>query len=477
MRKMYVLSYLFVALVSVHSHAANTPNFILVLTDDHGWTSLSTPMDQSRPWAKSDYYRTPNMDALVNSGMRFSNGYAAAPVCAPSRYSLQFGQSSARLHRTWAQGKNQVDHNQMGIAQVLKAIDPNYRAAHFGKWHIDASPDRYGYDVHDGITKNREGDFVNNQPKRQWRGYADEDPKRVYSLTQRTIEFIKESVEEDRPFFVQLSHYAVHSNLVYSQQSFDEVGRWKKGKIHNNHAYAAMTRDLDLSVGALLEAYDALGLADNTYIIFTADNGGMPVLPLKLTGGKPYKSGLNMPLRRGKWDLTEGGLRVPFAIRGPGIQAGSQSDTPVVGYDLLPTLADLAGSSEGLPAKIDGGSLRPLLSNPEAAVQRSFDGLVFHFPHYNGAGLDEPHSALRSGDYKLLKFHASNRSLLFKVDSDVGENTDLSDRDPARKAHMEGLLAGYLDDVDAERPDACFSWTKRGRNGSVKTLFLNRYLQ
>ena len=112
-------------------------------------------MDKNLPNAKSDYYQTPYMDALLSKGMRFTNGYAAAPVCSPTRYSIQFGKTPARLHRTRVQGKNRVDHNQIAIPQVLKMIDPRYRAAHIGKWHIDADPERYGYDQHDGVTKGK----------------------------------------------------------------------------------------------------------------------------------------------------------------------------------------------------------------------------------------------------------------------------------------------------------------------------------
>ena len=261
-------------LLTVSQTLLAAPNFILVLTDDHGWSSFSVPMDKNLPNAKSDYYQTPNMDALLKKGMRFTNGYAAAPVCSPTRYSIQFGKTPARLKRTRVQGKNRSDHNQVAIPQVLKAIDPRYRAAHIGKWHIDADPERYGYDQHDGVTKNREGGFDNNR-QRQWGGYAEDDPKRVHSLTARAIEFMRESVVKDQPFFLQLSHYAVHSNIVYSEASYQNVGKREKGKLHRNQAYAAMIEDLDLSIGTLLAAYESLGLADNTYLIFTADNGGM----------------------------------------------------------------------------------------------------------------------------------------------------------------------------------------------------------
>lgn len=134
----------------------------------------------------------------MNGGLRFSNGYAAAPVCSPTRYSIQFGKTPARLHRTRGMGKNLVDHNQVGIPQVLKSIDKNYRAAHIGKWHIDEDPARYGYDVHDGITKNKEGDF--DMDPSQWKGYAEEDPKRVDSLTARGLHLCANRLKSSNPF-------------------------------------------------------------------------------------------------------------------------------------------------------------------------------------------------------------------------------------------------------------------------------------
>lgn len=469
----------FIISLSVFCLASQTvfssPNFILVLTDDHGWSSFSAPMDKNLPDAKSDYYQTPNMDALLNMGMRFTNGYAAAPVCSPTRYSIQFGQTPARLQRTRVLGKNRADHNQIAIPQVLKAIDPSYRAAHIGKWHIDADPDRYGYDLHDGNTKNKEAGFDNGDRSRQWDGYAEDDPKRVHSITARAIEFMRDSVDKDQPFFLQLSHYAVHSNIVYSESSYENVGKREKGKLHNNQAYAAMIEDLDNSIGTLLAAYEALGLADNTYIIFTADNGGMPVLPMQLNLGRPYKAGLNSPLLRGKWDLTEGGIRVPFAMVGPEITPNSQTDTPVVSYDLLPTVADLAGSTKTLPKSLDGGSFRVLFNDPDAIVERPFEGLIFHYPHYNRVGMNEPHSAIRLGDYKLIDFPVSKRRLLFNLKHDFGESTDLSQIEPDVANKLSQQLNQYLISVDAEKPQDSGSWSRAGKSGKARTKFFKRY--
>ena len=454
--------------------AKTSPNFILVLTDDQGWSSLSSSMDLRRPEAKSDYHHTPNMNALLERGMRFSSGYAAAPVCSPTRYSVQFGKSPARLKYTRVLGDNRADHNQVAIPQILKAVNSDYICAHLGKWHINAHPDRYSYDLHDGRTTNREGGFTMRDHHREWGGYSEEDPKRVDSITERAIDFIRSSIEADRPFFIQLSHYAVHSDLVYSEATYDAVGKREPGTLHSNQAYAAMVEDLDRSIGTLLKAYDTMGLADNTYLIFTSDNGGMPCLPIQVNKGQPYKQGLNTPLLRGKWDLTEGGIRVPFSVMGPGIPVGSQSDEPVISYDLLPTIADLAGAKEMLPEDLDGRSFRTLLSDPQATITRPPEGLIFHFPHYNMVGLNEPHSAIRVGDYKLLKFTSSERSLLFNVADDPSESHDLANENPQLASTLDSKLEQYLQNVDAERPEDSNSW-KKGGSGKTKTLFFNRY--
>lgn len=455
------------------SVAAAAPNFIVILADDLGWTSLSTPMDAAAGEARSDFHRTPNLDDLVASGMRFSNAYAAAPVCSPTRYSIQFGKTPARLRRTRSERRNLVDHDQPTLPQILKSIDADYRTAHFGKWHIAAEPEVLGYDVHDGRTNNETGGFVDGA--RQWDGYVTSDPKRVDSLTRRAIAFLEEVTASERPFFVQLSHYAVHSNIEYSADSHALFSDRPLGELHSNTGYAAMLFDLDASIGELLRAYDRLGLGEDTYVLFLSDNGGMPAIPMQVSRGAPYPRGMNSPLLRGKWDLTEGGVRVPFVVRGPGITAGSQSNTPVVTYDLLPTIVDLAGGADALPPDLDGGSFRAVLSDPRAPVERAFDGLIFHYPHYNRVGMNEPHSAIRRADDKLIHFPLSGRSLLFDLSSDIGERRDLAAERPDLVRALVAELSAYLLDVDAERPEEGSRWDSVGEGGRVRTRFFERY--
>ena len=451
-----------------------SPNFILVLTDDQGWTSMSSPMDKDDRESQSDFHYTPSLDLISASGLRFSNAYAAAPVCSPTRYSIQFGKSPARLRHTRVRGVNRVDHDQLAIPQLLKLSNPNYRAAHFGKWHIDTEPARLGYDVSDGKTGNREGGYVEDQ-KEQWRGYEKDDPKQIEAITQRAVDFIKESNRREQPFFLQVSHYALHSNLEYSGQSFKYFEGREPGDIHRNVAYASMLLDMDKAIGTLFETFRELGLEKSTYFIVTSDNGGMPVLPQQLNQGRPYERGMNYPLLRGKWDLMEGGIRVPFIIVGPSISANSQSSEPIISYDLLPTLADLTGATEHLSHDTDGVSLRPLLTAPSDQLDRPQHGLVFHFPHYNAVGLNEPHSAIRIDSLKLVRFHTSARSLLFDLATDPYERNDIAGNNPECTQAIERLLDDYLQKVNAETPEESSSWKKPGQNGAVSTKFLSFY--
>ncbi|MEL6312177.1 MAG: sulfatase-like hydrolase/transferase, partial [Pseudomonadota bacterium] len=326
------------------------------------------------------------------------SGYAAAPVCSPTRYSILYGQTCARLRKTLVRGPNLVDHTQLSLPQAIKRADARYVCAHFGKWHIAVEPETVGFDVSDGKTTNREGGF-NNGKAVEWSGYAADDPKLVDHVTDRGIAFMREQVRAGRPFFLQLSHYAVHSDIVFRESTLREVERWPRGRTHQHAGYAAMIKDLDDAVGRLMRAFDDLNLADNTYVFFVSDNGGMPMIPPKRRDGVPYERALNAPLRSGKWDLTEGGLRVPFFVAGPGIAAGIQCDTPVVTYDLLPTFTDIAGASAFTSPTLDGASLLPLLHDPRSAsVKRPLgDTLVFHFPHYNRMGPGGSPSAARRG--------------------------------------------------------------------------------
>lgn len=423
------------------------PNIILILTDDQGWTGTSIRMDDRIAGSASDYYRTPNIERLARSGMRFSNGYASSPVCSPTRYSIQFGQTPARLRMTRvdaAMGR-EVNHAQLSIPKVLKQADSRYRAAHFGKWHIECDQPDMGYDSGDGRTGNVEGGM--SQGAARWKGRTEEDPKRIFEITRRSSDFIETQVRAGRPFYLQISHYAVHADIVSRRETLEKYTKLPKGKKHNMPAYAAMTEDMDTGIGQVLDKVRSLGIQDNTYIFLLADNGAVPVIP----PDPKLERGQNEPLRRGKWSLLEGGIRVPFMAAGPGIKAGTQCEAPVVAWDLLPTFGDLAGYQGQLPPQVDGLSIKRLMMNRGAGqIDRGRHPLVFHLPHELAAGLGRPHSAIREGDWKLLKFWDNGQLMLFDLAKDLGETDDLASRMPGRARELEQRLTAYLSEVKAQ---------------------------
>jgi len=430
--------------------ASSSPNIVLFYVDDLGWTDTSVHMIKERADTRSDYYRTPNLERFAREGMIFSNAYAPAPVCTPSRSSMLYGMTPARLRNATlnTDAAKKKNLGVLSIPQALKQADSSYVTAHFGKWHMPyITPTGVGYDVTDGPTGNGEGDLDdNNQP------LPEDDPKRMFSLTDRTEAFMEKQARAERPFFVQVSHYAVHvghASLPATREKYRRLPRGKKctdrdyedpatfesEEIRCNWIlnYAAMIDDLDRTFGDLLSKIEELGIGDNTYVFFTSDNGG------GLRG--------NDPLRGAKADLTEGGIRVPMVVRGPGVLKDAYCDEPVVGWDLLPTFSDLAGATAALPDVLDGGSLRSVLEQGnDGSVARASDALVFHFPWYNM----EPESAIRQGRYKLLK-NLDTRSLsLFDLSRDPEEQNDLSRTMTDKVAELHDQLNGYLEEVNAE---------------------------
>ena len=433
----------------------SSPNFILVLSDDQGWNGTSVKMMYNESGSKSDYFETPNLELLSQRGMRFSDAYSSAPVCAPSRYSIQFGKTPARLSLIRVgMNTDHIDHEGfVSIPKALKKINKQYRTAHFGKWGMGSNPSILGYDESDGPTKNKDGNFDND--KSQWEHVLKYDPKNIFSLTNKAVEFIRSSKKEKRPFFLQISHYAVHSNIESKEKSYDLFSDKPKGLHHKNLGFAAMTYDLDESLGILLKKIKEFGLQDNTYIIYMSDNGSVPNIP----GAKKYEKSYNYPLSRGKWDAFEGGIRVPLIIAGPGIKNGSESSTPVSGSDLLPTIIDLAGSKTIKLKEIDGGSFASILLNKNNEnINRPVDAIFFHVPYKNGIALKRPHSAIRKDDYKLIKFQDDKSLLLFDLVNDKMEQFNLANQKPEKLKELEELLDNYLIEVSAPKWQEGITW-------------------
>lgn len=426
-----------VLLSAALAHAAEPkhPNIILMLADDQGWNGTSVPMHPDVAGSKGELFRTPHLEKFAAQGMRFSAAYAPAPVCSPTRISLQTGRSPAALHWTKAAppeaghklteptNVKSIGDKETTVAELLRTA--GYATAHYGKWHIaGGGPAKHGYDDSDGDTGNEEA-FK----------YTDPNPVNIFGMVKSASAFMEKSKKSGKPFYVQMSWNALHAAGNANKATLAKYEKLNLGNEKRTQV-AAITEDLDGGVGELLKAIDDLGLTENTYVIYTSDNGA----------GGGSKGALN----GGKGDVYEGGVRVPFIVRGPGVKANSWCHTRIVGYDLLPTFCEWAGvPAAKLPKAVEGGSLAKVIADGKGEVKRPREGLVFHFPHYQG---DTPHSAIIVGDLKLMKFYEDNRTVLFDLAKDLREQTDLSKKRPEDAAKLEKQLTDYLKAVDAQMP-------------------------
>jgi len=420
---------------------AKPPNIILILTDDQGWNNTQVPMIPSRADTRSDYYLTPNFKRLADVGMTFSQAYAPHPVCSPSRHAIQFGMTPAKLKKTSNRAVNYpAPFPARAIPQMLKSIDPTYRAAHFGKWHMYHHPAELGYDASDGRTGNHTARQLTTD---QTKHFPHDDPKRSVSLTDNAVQFIRHQAHTGAPFYLQVSHYAIHLSAEAKPATLARHKARTPGKIHTAYWYAAMIDDLDQAVGRILGVLDELQLTDNTYVFLTSDNGGT---------ARQYPH-FNKPLRAGKGSYYEGGLRVPFFAAGPGIESGSYSSVPVVGYDLLSTFADLAGSAEKQPKGIEGGSVKPaLLNGGRGVVRRPRVGL--HFCRR----LD---SVLIRDGHKLRRTHRTGEIELYDLAEDLSETTNLVATKPRLAKRMQAGLEDWIKEIDATTPSPLDRRAKR----------------
>jgi arylsulfatase A-like enzyme len=436
--------------------AAADPNVILILADDQGWTGTSVEMIPGRADSKSDFYQTPSLERLAKDGMRFSDAYAPHPNCSPTRLAIQTGKSPAHLRMTdiiernsgpFYEGQklvppkhiNEIPSSETTIAQFIKANKPNYVTGYFGKWHLaGGGPAKHGYDFSDGETTNAEGSTPSP------------DPKRTPFVTARAIEFLERN--HDKPFFLQISYYAVHLPMRAFGGSVERYRKAKPGERHKNPEHAAMTDDLDGGVGLILQTLDRLELAGKTYVIYTSDNGSYLD-----AGGERVTS--NRPLAGQKASTWEGGIRVPLLVSGPGVTPGVASRVPVTGLDLFPTIRELVEIFKPLPPGVEGGSFAGVLyEGGKGEVRRWRPDLVWHFPHYQVDKGVAPMSSVRLGEWKLTKFYETGEVKLFNLNDDIGEEIDLSKKNPEKAKELEGLLADHLKALDAPMPTPNPDW-------------------
>ena len=416
---------------------ADTPNIILILTDDQGWSQRSGLMDPENPESRSNYLHTPAMDRIAKEGMRFTGGYSPAPLCTPTRRSILCGTSAARSGSEFVSSWVPADH--MTLPRAIKQANPDYQCAHFGKWgeKMISSPQECGYDVSDGHTGNVTGGMADKmQP-----AHIVEDPKRTGSVTDGSIEFIRKQTKAGKPFYAQVSYYAVHLRTELLQSSLEKYQKKGVPDRAYSQGWAGMLEELDSGIGRLLDELDALGISDQTYVVFTTDNGGRGTVP----GGNPESPAPNVPLSGAKHSLLEGGIRVPLMVRGPEIKAGSVCRVPVAGYDFLPTFFELAGGQGRLSKELDGGSFVTLFSDPKTdSVKRPIEGLVFSRPRQRMA-------VIRDGQWKLLAEVNAKREIqsakLFNVVEDIAEEHDLSTTQAEKANDLQARLKTYLKTV------------------------------
>jgi arylsulfatase A-like enzyme len=427
-------------------------------------------------WEPQRPYETPHIDRLAATGVRFTQAYAAAPVCSPTRASILTGQYPARIPLTDyipgqraeklvpAEYLHQLPLEQVTLAEALR--EAGYATFFAGKWHLGGEgylPEDQGFDINKGGTRAGGpwggGKYFSpyGNPKLEDGPPGEHLPDR---LARETVQFI--DAHRVQPFFAFLSFYSVHTPLMAPEeivtkyeakrdtrpqrtdaQRFGREGRRDVRRIQDLPVYAAMVESMDRAVGQVLDALETRGLSDRTIVIFTSDNGG-----LSTSEGFPTS---NVPLRAGKGWLYEGGIRVPLIVRvgDPALRrAGRTCTVPALTTDLYPTLLELCGLPSRPAQHLDGVSLAPLLRGAGSLRERS---LFWHYPHYGNQG-GTPGGAVRAGDFKLIEFFEDDRVEMYNLSSDPEERRDLAGQAPNKTAELRGLLRSWRRQVGAHMP-------------------------
>ena len=424
-------------------------NVIVILVDDLGLTDLSC--------YGSQFYETPNIDQLSKDGVKFTQAYSSSTVCSPTRAALLTGKYPARLHLTdWIPGhpspagklkspawQKFLSPSELTLAQQFKSA--GYSTALIGKWHLapnekDAeaySPIKYGFDLNIG------GNHL-GQPGSFFSPYKiptlSDGPVGEFLTDRESAEAVK-FIEQNktRPFFLYLAHYAVHQPIAGKSEVIKKFEQKDTRLLKQNNAtYAALISSVDDSIGKIRATLQRLKLSDNTIIVFTSDNGGLS----SVTD--------NSPCRAGKGSAYEGGVRVPFIIYLPTIsKTNSSEETPIQTIDIYPTLIEMSGIA-AKPSVIDGISLASLL---KSKIPLARTDLFWHYPRYHKTGGATPHSAIRSGDYRLVHFYEDNRDELYNLAIDPSETKNLATTDSETRNRLRAKLDRWLKSVDAQLPE------------------------
>ena len=433
------------------------PNVVLIVIDDLGWADLGC--------YGSKFHKTPHLDRMAAEGMRFTQAYAACPVCSPTRAAIMTGRYPQRMGiTTWLPGhpdKNeyrllspkvnqQLPAEEITIAEVLKTA--GYVSASIGKWHLGGTgslPTDHGFDV------NIAGDHAGSpysyfSPYTNKKGNSipglEQAPADEY-LTDRLSAEAEKFIEanQQKPFFLYLPHYAVHTPLTAKPELLKKYGAMpaQPNGSQINPVYAAMMESMDEAVGRVLKKLDELKLSEKTLVVFTSDNGG-----LCNGNGQIIPPTSNSPLRDGKSHLYEGGVRVPLIFKWPGVvKPGTTSDAIVSSVDFFPTIVSACKATS--KASIDGANLRPVLDG-SGKLER--DAIYWHFPHYNGNAAAKPGAAIRAGDWKLIEFYETGRRELFNVAKDMRESNNLIEQNADIAKDLHSRLTAWRESVGAKMP-------------------------
>ena len=433
------------------SSVLDKPNIILINIDDMGWRDVG--------FMGSEYYETPNIDALAKRGMIFTQAYAAASNCAPSRACMMSGQWTPR-HGIYTVGnsdrgksKNRkliptinneyLSDTNMVIPEVLKKA--GYTTCHAGKWHLSDDPLQRGFDVNiGGCHAGNPGSYYP-----PYKSVPLDAPDKDYYLTNlimdKTLDFL-ETVGK-KPFFLYYAPYAVHTPIQPVKNLLEKYQNKAEWNGQNNAEYATMVENLDTQIGRLITQLEISGQLKNTFILFISDNGGL------------YKVTKQWPLRAGKGAYYEGGIREPmFAVWPNHIKSEGISEVPVTNLDFFPTILDVAGIEKPEKKQFDGNSILSLLTGKGNLVERP---LFWHFPIYleggNGETQDSifrtrPGSAIRNGDWKLIEYFENGDLELYNLKEDVGEKNNMAESNPQKLKELKSQLEKWRKETGAPVP-------------------------
>ncbi|MCP4782072.1 MAG: sulfatase [Fuerstiella sp.] len=457
--------------VTIAAQQAHT-NFVFFLVDDLGWADIGC--------FGSTFHETPHIDALAAAGMKFTAGYAACPVCSPTRASIMTGRHPVRVDITdWIPGSTAAraynprfqqisDRDNLALQEVTIAEalrEQGYQTFFAGKWHLGSEghlPTDQGFDINIGGHHRGSPPGGYYSPFRN--PYLKDKPQQEYlteRLTDESISFLKQR-NPDEPFLLYLSYYNVHTPIQpyrkridhyedKAKQAFDDPQqspiaehRGLSRSRQDNAQLASMVAAVDDSVGRIGAALTDMKLSDNTVVIFFSDNGGLCTLAR-------IGPGCNLPLRSGKGWLYEGGIREPMIIKAPGItRPGSVCGQPVISTDFFPTMLELADIPLQPKQHADGTSLVPLLKGEDHIAHNP---LTWHYPHYHGSTWT-PGAAIRDGDWKLIELYEFGATELYNLKDDLGETTDLSDSHPEKAAELKAKLKTWQTKLKARMPMA-----------------------